>query len=399
MTRPSQSSLVLDGSEIKIRLEAERAATQSPVHVDWLRFTVLRRNNPTPSVETLFPAPASNVWDESTRTQALSKAIAVVPDCDFDASAQAHELAYEVCEVLGPDFTVACEVRKGHDFYKFRWSIERQGVECGWVGFLSSGDSPRQQAQSKTIHVNLYGHACTFAQTGWNLALADLVDARKGDITRADLALDFFDGLEGGIDGILAQYKAGDCDSSGKRLKCNMLGDWANGQERSIYFGSKEAGKQTNCYEKGDQLFGPEAGNKWLRVELRYGNKLRVLPSDILRRPSDFFAGASDWHALTLAKADHITAPSPIKTQGRLALETVEAEVTRNLRWALNTAAPTMAALFQNLGDEFLHFVSGTKLPGRISKFKPSEVRAAFASAINRFPVVGGVGHASACTA
>lgn len=65
-----------------------------------------------------------------------------------------------------------------------------------------------------------------------------------------------------------------------------MIGDWsANPQDgRSFYFGSKEAGKQTNAYEKGHQLFGFEAGSKWLRIELRYGNKLRVLPVDMVRR-------------------------------------------------------------------------------------------------------------------
>ena len=62
-----------------------------------------------------------------------------------------------------------------------------------------------------------------------------------------------------------------------------MVGDWANGHARSFYIGSKEAGKQTNIYEKGDQLFGVETGSKWLRIELRYGNKLRVLSPEMLR--------------------------------------------------------------------------------------------------------------------
>lgn len=388
MTRPSKNSLVLDGSEVKFRLQAERTQSQQVVHVDWVRFTCIRRNSQTPGIDTLFPLPKTgNIHDEKMHSLIMEH-LRTHEDCDHDASAQALELARDVAQALGPDFTVAPEFRKGHDFYKYRLSIEREGFECGWVGFLSSGDSPRQKAQSKTIHVNLYGMACTFAAPGWNLRIADIVDSRDADITRADLALDFFDGLPGGLDGVLNDYKAGLCDSGGKRLKCNMVGDWANGHERSFYFGSKEAGKQTNVYEKGDQLFGVDEKSPWVRCELRYGNKLRVLPSDILRRPSDFFAGASDWHALTLSKADAIAQPEPIKTASPLALQTVKAEVSRNIRWALNTAAPTMAALFQNLGDEFLTFVSGTKLPGRLQKFSPLEVRAAFASAINSFQAV-----------
>lgn len=94
----------------------------------------------------------------------------------WEASAQAKTLAEEVCEALGPDFSVFPELRKGHDFYCFRWSIVRNDVECGWVGFLSSGDSPRQHAQAKTIHANVYGSACTFAQPGFNQRLAAIVE-------------------------------------------------------------------------------------------------------------------------------------------------------------------------------------------------------------------------------
>lgn len=389
MTRPARSALVLDGSEVKARLEAERVASKTPVHVDWVRFTVLRRNTPTPSVDLLFP-PAHNIWDENYRQHELTRLLAEMPNEEFGAAAQAHELATEVCAALGEGFTVAAEVRKGHDFYRFRWAIERNGVEAGWIGFLSSSDSPRQQAQSRTLHCNLFGAACTFAAHGWNHRVADIVDARDGDLTRCDLALDFFDGLEAGLDGIVDDYKAGLCDSAGKRLKSNCVGDWLNGRERSLYFGSKEAGKQTNCYEKGHQLFGGESQSPWLRIELRYGNKLRVLSSDMLRRPADFFAGASEWHALMLTKADAIVTAEPVKTTGRLALETVEAEVSRNVRWAFHTAAPTIAAAWHYLGDEFLALVSGTKLPGRLKGFSPAELQTAFCKAFHRVSTVEG---------
>lgn len=388
MTRPSKSSLVLDGSEVKFRLMAERQNSKSVVHVDWVRFTCLLRNAQAPSVDYLFPERSSSVWDQVNQMERISAILRELPDCDFSASAQAHEMASIVAASLGPDYTVAAEVRKGHDFYKFRWSIERNGTECGWVGYLSSGDSPRQSAQSKTIHVNLFGAACTFAASGWNDRLANIVDDCNGDLTRCDLALDFFDGFPGGLDAIVAEYQAGLCDVGGKRLKSNCVGDWLNGKERSLYFGSKEAGKQTNCYEKGHQLFGVDSGSDWLRVELRYGNKLRILSSDMLRRPADFFAGASDWHAATLAKADHHVTPEPVPCIGRLPQETVEAECTRNLRWAFQTAAPTIAAAFQYLGDEFLELVTNQKLPGRLQKFSSAEIKRAMSSAFTRISSV-----------
>lgn len=403
MTRPAKSSaaLVLDGSEVKARLLAERIASKSVVHVDWVRFTCLLRNAPAPALDDLFPPPAAgfapSIWDADYRACELRKVLLSLPDADFAASAQAKDLAVEVAQALGADYVVAPEVRKGHDFYRFRWSIERNGIECGWVGYLSSGDSPRQHSQARTIHCNLYGAACTFAAHGWNDRIASIIEARDGDMTRCDLALDYFDGFVGGLDRVLEDYKTGLCDSGGKRLKCNMVGDWANGHARSFYMGSKEAGKQTNIYEKGDQLFGVEAESKWLRIELRYGNKLRVLSPEMLRRPADFFAGASDWHAAMLLEANAIATPEPVKTTGRLALETVEAEVTRSLRWFRDVAAPSCAAAIEFLGfDELVSMVSDQKLPGRLQKFSLPEIRRAFSPAFNRVTQVAGVGFATA---
>lgn len=393
MTRPATNALVLDGQEIKLRLLAERMQTRTPVHVDWLRFTVLLRNAETPSAALLFGPEPFNVWEAAAHR--VHKLLAELPDADHWAGAQAMELAQRVAGALGQSFTVAAELRKGHDFYRHRWSIERNGQECGWVGFLASSDSPRQRAQAGTMHVNLYGGACTFADAGWMDRMAAIIEEQAGTITRADLALDFFDGMPGGLDQVLADYKAGLLDVAGKRPKCNMVGDWANGAARSFYVGSKEAGKQTNVYEKGHQLFGADSGSAWHRIELRYGNKLRVLPVDLLRRPADFFAGASDWHSRMLALADAQALPEPIKTAGRLALETVEAEVYRNVRWVRDTAAASVAFLLNTFDvDQIADLVATTKRPGRLRKFSMSELVRAASGAVDRFiqPAAAGPG-------
>lgn len=407
MTAVKKSALVLDGSEVKLRLLAERAETKTPVHVDWVRFTTLCRNQPTLPADRIFPRasdfnafidtqdtvsleahfvasrPGSSRFEflaEQLRQHRARVSLEELPDPDFAPSVQAFALAERTCEALGPDFSVFSVVGKGHDFYKFRWIIQRNDVECGWVGFLSSGDSPKQQAQNATLHVNIFGSGCTFALPGWNTRIADLIDELEAKVTRADLALDFFDGFPGGIMAIFQGYRAGACDVGGRRLKSSCVGDWANGNSRSFYFGSRESGKITNCYEKGDQLFGPGVTG-WLRAELRYGNKLRVLSSDILRRPADFFAGASDWHAHALSLADDCVVPEKVTTIPRLPALTVEAEAFKNMKWAMNTAAPTMAALWNHLGDDFLEFVTNKALPGRLRNFAPSELARAFASA------------------
>lgn len=384
-----RNALVLHGNEIKLRLMAERTATRSAVHVDWVRFTVQRRNLQAPAVDYLFPQPqtgvrSTSIWDCANRHEKLARLIAQTPDCDRDAAAQAMDLARECAEALGPDYTVHPEPRKGHDFYRFRFSIERNGAEVGWVGFQASSDSPRQKAQAATVHANLYGAACTFASRGWNDRLATVIEERDGDLTRCDLALDFFDGLPGGMERIEADYRAGLCDVGGKRLKCNYLGDWGNTDAnrtngRSFYIGSKEAGKQTNAYEKGHQLFGIEAANPWLRIELRYGNKLRELSPEMLRRPADFFAGASDWHLSMLALADAVECIEKVKCRGRLAIETVKAEVVRHKRWIKSTAAQSCALFIQLASEEEISAVFGhTLMPERLRRFKLDEIAQAY---------------------
>lgn len=383
MTRAKKSDLVLDGRDVALRLKAERLRTKQMVHIDWVRFTVRVKNAPFPSVDDLFPLPLTNYAD--VRQQRMREALAAIPDPDFCVSVQAKNLGDEVCEALGPDFSICPEVRKGHDFYRFRWSIVRNDVECGWVGYLASGDSPRQQAQASTMHVNLYGTACTFAKPGFNHRLATLCRSVEAVLTRVDLALDFFDGLKGGIDRIRSDYMAGLLDNSGNRPSCNMVGDWCNGRARSFYVGSKEAGKQTNFYEKGHQLFGPKDDSEWLRGELRYGNKLRVLELDILNRPDDYFAGASDYHAALLREAQASFTPAPVPTKSRLAAESVLAEVKRNVQWLRDTAAPSLALAFRHLGEDmFLELVTNQKAPGRLAKFFESEVSGAYQAAFKR---------------
>ncbi|UEG47435.1 replication initiation factor domain-containing protein [Paracidovorax citrulli] len=398
-----RSTLVLDGNEVKVRLLAERTHSQTPVHVDWVRFTVLLRNAPLPKLDDLFPAQdveplsAYQLDQAADKLQRMRKLLRDLPDADFGASVQAKELGEQVCETLGPEFSVYPEVRKGHDFYRFRWSIVRNDVEVGWVGYLAAGDSPRQKGQAKSIHVNLYGSACTFARPGWNLDLANLMDYTGATMTRCDLALDFFDGLAGGMDRVRSDYREGLCNSAGKKLAINIVGDWENGRERSVYLGSKEAGKQTNVYEKGHQLFGKKDDSPWVRAELRYGNKLRELQTDMLRRPADFFAGASEWHAQLLREADAIPAPEKVPTTPRLAIETVEAEAVRNIRYAMDVAAPTLALCFQFLGeDAFLELVENQKRPGRLQRFSEAEIARAYRSAMTRISTGVDAGHVTA---
>lgn len=380
MTVPKQSPLVLCGRTIKLRLQAERTAYGSAVHVDWVRFTVHRRAAQLPDADVMFPQ-AGNVWDEKTRMQRLMQELASIGD--GGAGMEAAALAERVCECMGRGFEVAAEPAKGHDFYGHRIPLLLNGEEVAWVGFGASGSSPRQISQAKTLHVNLHGAACTFAEIGWRERIADLIDELEAKVTRVDLALDFFDGYTGTIQRVWDEWEAGVMNVQGKRPGCKVLGRWPECRERSFYLGSKEAGKQTCVYEKGHLLGGAQSVDPWVRFELRYGDKLRVLSSDMLRRPADFFAGASDWHEAVLAEAQEFAEAESIKTAARLADATVDAATARVIRWAATNAAPTMALLFKHGGDAFLEFVTGTKVPQRLRKFSQDHVARSVAESLN----------------
>lgn len=386
MTRvKDKTALVLDGNVVKVRLMAERQALKSMVHVDWLRFTVRLRN--APPFLTDKRAESTSIWDEGYRLNKLLTIINDLPDHERDACGQAADLADRVCMTLGFEFTRGADVGKGHDFYKRRWPIQRNGAEVGWVGFGAASDSPKQRAQAESLHVNLYGVACTFAEPGWADRMARIIDELDGKITRADLALDFFDGLSGGIERVLEEWNAGLCDNYGHRPVMRDI-NWAKGCSRSLYLGSKECGKETNIYEKGDQLFGEKVGSKWLRFELRYGNKFRVLDTDLLRRPADFFAGASDWHAAILREAGDIAVPEQIHITPQPALMSVKAECVRNALWTLESAAPSIALAFQYLDDDqFLELVTHKKKPKRLSSFSHADLTEAYSAAFSQFVV------------
>lgn len=388
---------VMDGQKIKLRLQQRRAENGSHVSIDWLRFTVDVKSN----LDYIFPPDldAAKRWHK-LNADTFFHELHISRHSEFHA-VQAKDLADNVCEILGPDYYVDACIKKGHDFYKYRASIMREGHECGWVGFLASSENEKQKKQENTLHVNLYGHACTFAKTGWELEMKKLIDWRAARITRCDLALDIFESEGDLLERTYSDYQNGLMNVRGVRPKVNMLGNWTSHDtgSRSFYVGSKKAGKQTNIYEKGHQLFGQESGSTWVRVELRWGNQLRVLSSELLSRPADFFAGASDWHANILREQAQkaLIAPEPIKCTPRLQIETVQAEIHRNVKWLFDVAAPSIAKAFEYAGDSFLELVIGKEKPGRLKKFNEKEIRREYQTVFSR--IAGACNSASMATA
>lgn len=389
MTRPT--NLVLEGSTVKVRCEQRRVEAGSVCVLDWVRFTVDRSTvTLAPLWDSLPPVKLDSIWDEGYR---LRKFMEVMEEIraesggEAEAIEQANALATEVAAALGPQFKLG-ELSKGHDFYKHRIPLLLNDAEVGSVMCWSSSQSPRQLGQVNTLNVNIHGTACTFASPGWEARIHAIGHGKGARLTTAHLAVDFFEGLPRGIEGVYEDYLLGVWDHLGKRPKIGDV-NWLQGHSRSLYLGSKEAGKQTNVYEKGDQLYGHDEavarGVKWSRIELRYGNKLRHLDWDMLLRPADFFAGASAAHDEYLRMA--------VQQAGRLdsvdgenvpchradAPMTVEAEVARVVRWARFTAGAAISVLYNYMKYEQLSsMLDEGGIPRRLRKFSSAQIASAF---------------------
>lgn len=97
------------------------------------------------------------------------------------------------------------------------------------MGFLSTSGGKRAEAQANTLHCNLEGMACTFAQSGWLDAMANYIDEHRGLLTSVDLAVDFFDGMdhrrhEDTFARFASEYTSGLMDHLGHRPQENMVG-------------------------------------------------------------------------------------------------------------------------------------------------------------------------------
>lgn len=153
------------------------------------------------------------------------------------------------------------------------------------VGLVAMGGTNT----ANTMMVDLSGKGCSLVSCWQSVyaAMQDL-DAR---ITRADTALDLLEGFT--LDQFDDLYRAGEFNCGG-RIPSRRYVEGGHSQDlhahgRTLYLGKKANGKELCIYEKGKQLGDPDS--EWLRIEIRFGNRDRVIPHEIVLDPTRFFAG------------------------------------------------------------------------------------------------------------
>jgi len=124
----------------------------------------------------------------------------------------------------------------------------------------------------------------------WSAVQAFLQSLDEPRLTRVDTALDLFKG-EHTVDDCKDWYNKGEFTMRGRKPTSSLSGDWINEQEgRTFYVGKLKNGKELCCYEKGKQLGDKESA--WTRFEVRFSNRDRVIPFEILTQPSVYFVAA-----------------------------------------------------------------------------------------------------------
>lgn len=158
------------------------------------------------------------------------------------------------------------------------------------VGLIAFGGA----VQRGRVYVSLTGAGCNLLRAPGDLSAwlqLQTDDGREPRITRVDLAVDDMAGRFT-VPQVARWYKAGAFDVQGRRPSHRCEGDWIvpSGAGRTFYVGRRQNGKMLRVYEKGKQL--GDRNSPWVRFEVEFRNKDRVIPFNVLVDPDRYFVGA-----------------------------------------------------------------------------------------------------------
>lgn len=373
MTRGTVAAAPLsDGKRVRWTLEQQLRETQERVRIDWCRFTI--------PLDGLLPREAVSDAPSELLAALNRHGRDLVRMCRFQPGSEDHvgplwivrHAAERIAELSGGVFELGLPEASGMDYYTVRCPLV---VEGATVGFVLAGG--RQDAQASTVHVNLFGTACLYMRPSNWRRVRDFIASCAGWITRADMAVDIWTGFD--MEQMRGRYLGGEFDVRGQRPKERLDGSWVTGESRTFNVGKRDTGKVCRVYEKGDQLFGPDVGDEWVRVEVEVRNNARIVDLDVLTRPADFFAGAYPFCQNVLDALEVVSHAQRIPAGQRVKDKTAEAAVMGLAKSVRNVMAPSLCWLLTKGGDILDHIASteGWRLPARLRGFSPDDLRRA----------------------
>ncbi len=267
---PPAANVASDASRTVIR--GERSADLSPTAESGGERYELRAGRRYAKIVAI-PVPKTDTEPYAAITDYLN--------CTFRCSNNQGELSRvfaRIFDVLDCEFGPAVPRRRGLHGYRESYSL---GNTKGLFGI---------GGQRGTAFLSLPGEACALI-ADWEALVGLLRDEFGGRITRWDGAVDDYFG-EHSVDSAVEQYKTGGFNAGGTRPSCRQNGNWIDpdGKGRTFYVGDRGSGKLARMYEKGKQLGCPES--PWVRHEVEWHNKDRVIPWDVLLEPGRYVAGA-----------------------------------------------------------------------------------------------------------
>lgn len=166
-----------------------------------------------------------------------------------------------------------------------RWKLSVYQAGCMVeVGAICRGG----EAQRGRWMLQLTGKGCGVV-SDW-ATLRELLEGFGAKLTRVDLAVDFTDGAHT-VDEAVEMVREDQFTSCGRRPSTSVAGDWLDQVHgRTLYVGKAANGKMLRVYEKGKQL--GDLSSDWVRFEVQFGNRDRVIPFDALTDCDKFFTGA-----------------------------------------------------------------------------------------------------------
>lgn len=176
-------------------------------------------------------------------------------------------------------------------------SIERQ--KTGGNGYENRAAIPGGfvywggRKQRGTVHVSLSGEGCARIENAQWPIIAGWLQEHQAKLTRVDLAHDDFDAQIVNMQRAVEWYKQGGFNAGGRTPEHNLKGDWLDSNSpkgRTLNVGNRKNGKLCRIYEKGKEQGDPTS--PWVRFEVEWRAKSRVLPYDMLTQPGKYLAGA-----------------------------------------------------------------------------------------------------------
>jgi phage replication initiation protein len=224
------------------------------------------------------------------------------------------------------------------------WQGYENSIDLGGVGLVAFGGN------QGTVLVSITGQGCgRIARFQLVREWAERLNAR---ITRLDIAVDDHAGGIVTVPDAMRGWRDGEFAQGGRPPKARFVDDLGSNNGCTFYVGSRESGKLCRVYEKGKQLGDKES--RWVRAEVEWRGKDRVIPWDAVSNPMPYIAGAYPFFAGFALVAERI------RTVKRATQIVIEAAIV----WARAACGPTLNVLLRHFEGDYASMVEAIRRDG-----------------------------------